>query len=79
MFDDMRPGADVIVARGDVLSRPQWPVRVAGRQIALGLPAIRGHHDGQLLRGEADRLRSSDRCACPARRAAGKAASPPLK
>ncbi|KVW88996.1 metallophosphoesterase family protein [Burkholderia cepacia] len=64
VLDDVRRrGADVIVNLGDILSGALHPPETADRLIALDLPTIRGNHERQLLDGDRESMRLSDRWA----------------
>ncbi|MBR8457403.1 metallophosphoesterase family protein [Burkholderia dolosa] len=62
VLDDIRRrGADVIVNLGDIVSGALHPAETADRLIALDLPTIRGNHERQLLAGDRESMRLSDR------------------
>ncbi|MDN7457683.1 metallophosphoesterase family protein [Burkholderia cenocepacia] len=64
VLDDVRRrGADVIVNLGDIVSGALHPAETADRLIALDLPTVKGNHERQLLTGERDAMRLSDRWA----------------
>ena len=64
VLDDVRRrGADVIVNLGDILSGALHPPETADRLIALDLPTIKGNHERQLLTGDRESMRLSDRWA----------------
>ncbi|VWD57862.1 metallophosphoesterase [Burkholderia lata] len=64
VLDDVRRrGADVIVNLGDILSGALHPAETADRLIALDLPTIKGNHERQLLTGDRESMRLSDRLA----------------
>lgn len=64
VLDDVRRrGADVIVNLGDILSGALHPPETADRLIALDLPTIKGNHERQLLAGDRESMRLSDRWA----------------
>ncbi|MBU9342787.1 metallophosphoesterase family protein [Burkholderia multivorans] len=63
LADIRRRGADVIVNLGDIVSGALHPAETADRLIALDLPTIKGNHERQLLSGDRESLRLSDRWA----------------
>ncbi|HKT95053.1 MAG TPA: metallophosphoesterase family protein [Paraburkholderia sp.] len=62
-------GADLIVNLGDIVSGSLQPCETADRLMALDLPTIRGNHERQLLAGDIEAMRKSDRFARAALRA----------
>ena len=63
LADIRSEGADLIVNLGDILSGALYPSQTADRLIPLGLPAIRGNHERQVLSGDRARMGLSDRWA----------------
>ncbi|MGU7775967.1 metallophosphoesterase family protein [Burkholderia sp. MR1-5-21] len=64
VLDDIRRrGADVIVNLGDILSGALYPRETADRLMPLGLPTIKGNHERQVLAGNRESMRLSDRLA----------------
>ncbi|MBM2770832.1 metallophosphoesterase family protein [Burkholderia anthina] len=63
LADVRRRGADLIVNLGDIVSGALHPAETADRLIALDLPTIKGNHERQLLTGERESMRLSDRWA----------------
>ncbi|MED5620591.1 metallophosphoesterase family protein [Ideonella sp. BN130291] len=60
LADIARCGADVTVNLGDILSGPLWPAETADRLMPLGLPAIAGNHERQVLTQALERMSATD-------------------
>jgi predicted phosphodiesterase len=58
--DIARPGVDLTVNLGDLLSGPLWVAETADRLMALDLPTIAGNHERQLLTLPRERMGASD-------------------
>jgi predicted phosphodiesterase len=60
LHDIERCGADVTVDLGDILSGPLWPAETADLLMSLGVPAIAGNHERQVLTQPRERMGLSD-------------------